>query len=79
MLLCEALTKRIEHYLDERNITVYRLAKDSAMPISTLTSIMRGESKNPSFIIFYQLADGLGITVEEFLKDDVFKKENIDY
>jgi transcriptional regulator with XRE-family HTH domain len=79
MTLGEALAIRIQHYLDERSITLYRLAKDSTISISTLNGVISGHSKNPSFVIFYQLANGLGITVKEFLDDEIFNENNIDY
>ena len=57
----------ISNILESRNITPYRLAKDTGIPYSTLSDIVSGKTdlKSVSAQVLYKLAKGLGMTMEE--------------
>ena len=40
---------------------------------------MRGNTKSPTLAIVYQVADGFGLSILEFLDDEVFKRNDLDY
>ena len=79
MTVNEAFKLRLEQYLFQRQISLYKFAKDGCIPRSTLTSIMRGYAKSATLATLYQVTNALGITVLEFLDCDLFKEENIDF
>ena len=68
----EAIANRIRFLCKERKITPNKLSSISAVPQATVKSILNGESKNPGAVTIKKLCDGLGITIEEFFKSDLF-------
>ncbi len=49
------------------------LAHLSAVPPSTLKSILNGDSKNPGIVTIKLLCDGWGITLADFFDADCFR------
>ena len=72
MTLSEAPAKRIDFYLFSRGITLYKLAKEAELPLATLQNLYRGNMKSPTLAIIFKVANGLHVTVEEFLSDEIF-------
>ncbi len=62
----EAIAKRILELCRSRGITPNGLANLSAVPQSTIKSILGGESKNPGSVTIKKLCDGFEITLAEF-------------
>ena len=58
---------------DDRRIALNALANLSAVPPSTLKSIINGDSKNPGIVTIKLLCDGLGISLYEFFDDEMFR------
>ena len=58
---------------DDRRIALNTLANLSAVPPSTLKSIINGDSKNPGIVTIKLLCDGLGISLYEFFDDEMFR------
>ena len=76
--LCVA--NRILQLCHERNMSLNSLAHRSAVPPSTLKSILNGDSKNPGIVTIKLLCDGFGISIRDFFETDVFESldpENI--
>lgn len=73
-----AIAQRIDEFLVERNISLYKLAKDACLPISTLQNLYRGHTKSPSITLVYKIAAALKITVAEFLDTPLFSLDNIE-
>ena len=69
--LCVA--NRILQLCQDRNMSLNGLAHLSAVPPSTLKSILNGDSKNPGIVTIKPLCDGWGITLSEFFDTDVFR------
>lgn len=57
----------LEQMLEKKNITPYRLSKDTGIPYSTLSDIVSGKTaiQSISAQVLYKLAKGLGMTMEE--------------
>ena len=70
----EAVAHRIYQLCDERGITPNRIANESAVPQSTLKSILNGESANPGIVNIKKLCDGFGITLGEFFDTKEFNE-----
>ena len=67
------VANRIMKLCDERRLALNALANLSAVPPSTLKSIINGDSNNPGIVTIKLLCDGLGISLYEFFDDEEFK------
>lgn len=74
--LNEAVAIKIMKIIEERNITINKLASISCLTQSTVDSLVNGKSKNPKLLTIVRICDGLGISLSEFFNDSVFK--NVD-
>lgn len=73
MQLSKAVRKRIVNLAKERNITLHKLALDSGISYSTLNSFINGKSQSPKLVTILHLCEGLGIELNEFFEDKLFK------
>lgn len=73
MNTCEAVAKRILELCNERNLTVSGIANLSAIPPSTVKSILYGASKNPGIVTIKMLCDGFDISLPDFFASDLFQ------
>ena len=69
----DAVKKRILQLCDEKNMTINRLATESAVPPSSVKNILYGQSVNPGIVTIKMLCDGFGISLYEFFDTDEFK------
>ena len=69
---------RINKYLNEKNMSQYKLAELSGVPFATIKSLMQRRTKTINFKTIIMLSAGLGVTPSEFINDDSFLPENID-
>ena len=69
-----AVKNRILTLLGERNMSIHKLAMESAVPPSSIKNILYGKSVNPGVVTIKMLCDGLGITLAEFFDTEDFKK-----
>lgn len=78
MTVSEAVARRISNLLQERNMTQYRLEKNSNIQHGTMQCIMNGRNKTVTLSIVIMIANGFGMTVDEFLDDPLFKSEELE-
>lgn len=64
---------RILVLLEEKNMSIHKLALESAVPPSSIKNILYGKSKNPGVVTIKMLCDGLGITLTEFFDTPQFQ------
>lgn len=64
---------RLLKLLDEKNMSIHKLATESAVAPSTIKNILYGKSQNPGIVTIKMLCDGLGITLIEFFDTKDFK------
>ena len=57
---------RLLELLGERNMSIHKLAMESAVPPSTIKNILYGKSVNPGIVTIKMLCDGLGVSLIEF-------------
>ena len=67
-----AVKNRILQLLGERNMSIHKLAMESAVAPSSIKNIIYGKSKNPGIVTIKMLCDGLGITLIEFFDTEKF-------
>ena len=73
MKLTEAISKRVQNLLNERNIKQYYLFKNGGIPRSTISNVVNCQKKRVSTDTIYQICTTLRITLEEFFADQVFE------
>lgn len=76
MKLTEAISKRVQNILDERNIKQYYLFKNGGLPRSTVSNVINCKKGRVSTDTVYQICSTLGMTLGEFFSDKLF--DNID-
>lgn len=62
----EAVRDRILFLLDDKRMSIHKLAIESAVAPSTIKNILYGKSVNPGTVTIKMLCDGFGITLTEF-------------
>lgn len=67
-----AVKSRLLQLLEEKNMSIHKLAIESAVPPSTIKNILYGKSQNPGIVTIKMLCDGFGISLIEFFNDKNF-------
>ena len=65
---------RLLKLLDEKNMSIHKLATESAVAPSTIKNILYGKSQNPGIVTIKMLCDGFGISIVEFFNTKDFLK-----
>ena len=73
-----AVALRISNLLIKKNMTQYQLSKRMLTSQSTIKNIIHEEYKSIKFDTLVKIADAFDMTVQEFLNDDLFKRDNLD-
>jgi len=68
----EAIANRIRQLCKQNGITPNGLSNLSAVPQSTIKSILNGESQNPGSVTVKKLCDAFEITLGEFYSTPEF-------
>lgn len=63
----EIIIQRISSLCHDRDISYYRLAGMCGLNQSTIDNIVRGVTKNPRVQTLHKIANGLNMTLAEFL------------
>ena len=77
MTVNDAVAKRITQLLAQKKMTQYRLEQLSGIQHGHMQWIMSGKSKTVTLSTVMMVANGFGMTVREFLDDDMFLFENL--
>jgi transcriptional regulator with XRE-family HTH domain len=73
MKISEAISKKLNKICKEKNISVNKLANMSLLTQSTVEHLVNGDSKNPKLLTIIRICDGLGMSLQEFFADDLFR------
>lgn len=68
-----AVKNRILLLLEEKKMSIHKLALEAAVPPSSIKNILYGKSKNPGIVTLKMLCDGLGITLIDFFDTETFR------
>jgi len=71
-----AVKNRILQLLEQKNMSIYKLAIESAVSPSSIKNILYGKSVNPGIVTIKMLCDGFGISLVEFF--DTEKIRNLE-
>ena len=78
MTVNDAVAKRIIQLLAEKKMTQYRLEQLSGIQHGHMQWILNGKSKTVTLSTVMMIAHGFGMTVLEFLDNDIFLFENLE-
>lgn len=78
MKTVSAIALRVSKLLVLKGMTRYKLCRKIAISETTLKHILDEEYKSVNFDTLILLADGFDMSVQEFLDDELFKRENLD-
>ena len=67
MTYSDVIRARLQYLIDQRGITVNRLATLSGITQSTVENVIHGKTRNPKLKTLHRLACGLNMTVSELL------------
>lgn len=67
MTYSDVIRRRLQYLIDQRGITVNRLATLSGITQSTVENVTSGKTRNPKLKTLHRLACGLDMTVSELL------------
>ena len=65
---------RILSLLEEKKMSIHKLAIESAVAPSTIKNILYGKSVNPGIVTIKMLCDGFGITINDFFDTKEFRE-----
>jgi len=78
MVVNKAVALRISNLLREKNMTQYRLEKNSGILHGTMACIMGEKNKTVTLSTIILISRGFGMTMQEFLNDPLFDDKNLD-
>ena len=78
MTVNDAVATRISKLLFEKGMSQYRLEQESGIQHGSMQCIMNGRNKTVTLSTVILLAKGFGMTLTEFLQDDIFSSEDLE-
>ena len=79
MTLNRAIALRISNLMVKKKIpSQYQVCKNAGLTESTLRAIINEEHKSANILTLFRVCEGLGITIQEFFDDDLFRLTNLD-
>lgn len=78
MSINDAVATRINNLLKEKKMTKYRLEQKSGVYHGAMDRILKGQNSTVTLTTLYKLATGFGMTILEFLDDDLFLYDELD-
>lgn len=73
MQLSDAIRLKINNLMKDKNVNVWYICKNTAIPCSTITTFLNGKTKLPQIDTLLYICEAFNITLSEFFNDDVFK------
>ena len=77
MKLSHAVGTRVHELLKEKDITQYKISKKTCLTQNCLSNLLRLKTNDVKLSTIYLICEELGISLEEFFRDSIFKT-NID-
>jgi len=78
MKIQRAVALRISNLLIKENISQYELSKRMCTDRSTIKHIVHEEYQSIKFDTLIKIADAFDMSIQDFLNDELFKRENLD-
>ena len=78
MTVAEAVAKRLEEIMSEKEVTQYRLSMLSGVAQSSISYLRNGKCQSINLVSIHEITDGLGMELIDFFDSPLFKRENLD-
>lgn len=78
MKLNEAISRRVNELLTERNMTQYQLFMKSGVPKSTIGNVINCSYDSVKLRVIHEMGQGLGISIIEFFQSPLFDESNLE-
>lgn len=78
MKLNEAVSRRLQGLLDEKQMTQYQLFMKSGVPKSTIGNVINCSYDSVKLRIIHEMCQGLGISITEFFASSYFDENNLE-
>lgn len=78
MKLNEAVSRRLQELLKERDMTPYQLYMKSGVPKSTIGNLINCQYDSVKLRIIHELCQGLNLNIGEFFASELFEEENLE-
>lgn len=78
MKTVSAVALRVSKLLVLKGMTRYQLCRKIAISETTLKHILDEDYKSVNLDTIILLADGFDMTIQDFLDDELFKRDNLD-
>lgn len=78
MTVNDAVATRISKLLREKGMTQYRLEQNTGIQHGSMQCIMNGRNKTVTLSTVILLARGFGMSLTEFLDDEIFRSEDLE-
>ena len=78
MTVNNAVARRILNLLNAKSMSQYRLEQQSGIQHGSMQCIMNGRNKTVTLSTVIMIAKGLGMTLTEFLDDELFSADNLE-
>lgn len=70
--LVEAISKRIQELIAQKNVTAYQVCKKGGIPTSTLNDILLIKKKKVTTDTVYQICATLNVSLKDFFDSPLF-------
>ena len=77
MNLNRAFALRLSNLLVEKNMSKYKLEKETGLTHSALRYIFNEDNKDVRFSTIVKVCNALNVSIVEFFNDDLFNLENL--
>ena len=78
MTVNDAVAKRISALLQKNGMSQYRLEQETGIQHGSMQCIMNGRNKTVTLSTVILLAKGFGMSLSDFLDDELFNPENLE-
>lgn len=76
--VANAVSLRVREILKQKNMSIYRLEKITAMPHNSMQTVMRADNNSVNLKTVLLLIKGLDITAKEFFDSPLFEDDDLD-
>ncbi len=76
--VAKAVAARVKEILKQKNMSIYRLEKRTAMSHSSMQTIMRADNNGVNLKSVLLLIRGLEVSAKEFFDSPLFEDEDLD-
>ena len=78
MQLNEAVSKRLQELMIEREMTAYQLYMKSGLPKSSIGNILNCTYPSVKLRVLHEVCQGLGISITDFFQSPLFQEDNLE-